>query len=147
MNESKDGTALAVDFGYWPGRIVSGRGAVARLGEVVGQVGGKRALVICGSTVARTDMLGKVKAGLGERLASVFPEVKSHTPVEMVERCLGVFHDSGADTLVTVGGGSAIDAGKALQIRLATDGGSILLSCPTTISQSETPIICGWFGP
>jgi alcohol dehydrogenase class IV len=116
---------LPVDFGYWPGRIVSGRGAVARLGEVVAEVGGKRALVICGSTVARTEMLGKVKAGLGDRFAAVFAEVQSHTPVEMVERCLGVFRDSAADTLVTVGGGSAIDAGKALQIRLATDGGDL----------------------
>ena len=68
MMENKSGTALPVDFGYWPGRIVSGRGAVARLGEVVGEVGGRRALVICGSTVARTEMLGKVKAGLGDRL-------------------------------------------------------------------------------
>ena len=39
MMENKSGTALPVDFGYWPGRIVSGRGAVARLGEVVGEVG------------------------------------------------------------------------------------------------------------
>ena len=125
MMENKSGTALPVDFGYWPGRIVSGRGAVARLGEVVGEVGGRRALVICGSTVARTEMLGKVKAGLGDRLAAVFAEVKSHTPIEMVERCLGVFRESSSDTLVTVGGSSAIDAGKALQIRLATGGGDL----------------------
>ena len=70
--------------------------------------------MICGSTVARTDMLGKVKAGLGDRLAAVFAEVKAHTPVEMVERGLAMFRDSGADLLVTVGGGSAIDAGKAI---------------------------------
>jgi alcohol dehydrogenase class IV len=111
-----------IEFGDWPGRIVFGRGAVAQLGAVVERVGGSRALVICGPTVARTDMLGKVKAGLGQRLAGVFAEVRSHTPVEMVERGFAVFRDSGADTLVTVGGGSAIDAGKAIQIRLATGG-------------------------
>lgn len=111
-----------IDFGDWPGRIVFGRGAVAQLGAVLERVGGGRALVICGSTVARTDMLGKVKAGLGDRLAAVFAEVKAHTPVEMVERGLAMFRDSGANSLVTVGGGSAIDAGKAIQIRLATGG-------------------------
>ena len=116
-------TATApIDFGDWPGRIVFGRGAVAQLGAVVRRVGGSRALVICGSTVARTEMLDKVKAGLGDRLAAVFAEVKSHTPVEMVERGLAIFRESKADTLVTVGGGSAIDAGKAIQIRLATGG-------------------------
>jgi len=115
-------TLPPVDFGDWPGRVVFGRGAVAQLGAVVGRVGGTRALVICGSSVSRTDILGKVKEGLGDRLAAVFAEVKSHTPVEMVERGLAMFRDSGADALVTVGGGSAIDAGKAIQIRLATGG-------------------------
>ena len=113
---------IPVDFGDWPGRIVFGTGAVGRLAEVVGRVGGSRALVICGSTVARTDMLTKVKAGLGDNLAAVFAEVKSHTPIEMVLRGLDVYRDSGADVLVTVGGGSAIDAGKAIQVMLATGG-------------------------
>jgi alcohol dehydrogenase class IV len=117
-----DTTSAPIEFGDWPGRIVFGRGAVAQLGTVVGRVGGSRALVICGSTVRRTDMLGRVKAGLGDKLAAVFPEVKSHTPVEMVQRGLTAYRDSGADTLVTVGGGSAIDAGKAIQIMLATGG-------------------------
>src|SRR6266699_5501953 len=107
-----------IDFGDWPGRIVFGRGAVAQLGAVLERVGGSRALVICGSTVARTDILEKVKAGLGDRLAAVFAEVKPHTPIEMVARGLAMFRDSGADSLVTGGGGSAIDAGKAIQIRL-----------------------------
>jgi alcohol dehydrogenase class IV len=40
----------------------------------------------------------------------------------MVMRGVGVYRDSGADALVTVGGGSAIDAGKAIQIMLATGG-------------------------
>ena len=65
-------------------------------------------------------MLGKVKAGLGDKLAAVFPEVTSHTPIEMVRRGLDVFHQAGADALVTVGGGSAIDAGKAMALMLAT---------------------------
>ena len=99
--------------------------AIEALAPLAGQnerIGGSRALVICGSSVSRTDILGKVKAGLGDRLAAVFAEVKPHTPIEMVERGLSMYRDSGADALVTVGGGSAIDAGKAIQIRLATGG-------------------------
>jgi alcohol dehydrogenase class IV len=111
-----------VDFGDWPGRIVSGVGAVSRLAEIVGRVGGSRAMVICGSTVARTEMLHKVKAGLGDKLGVVFAEAASHTPIEMVKRGVDCFRNSGADALVTVGGGSTIDAGKAIAIMLATGG-------------------------
>ena len=113
---------VPVDFGDWPGRIVFGCGTVARLAEVVSRAGGSRALVICGPTVAHGSMLDKVKAGLGSSLAEVFAEVKVHTPVEMVERGLTAYRNSRADALVSVGGGSAIDAGKAIQIMLATGG-------------------------
>jgi alcohol dehydrogenase class IV len=112
----------SVDFGDWPRRMIVGVGAVSRLGELVDRVGGSRAMVICGSTVARTDMLPKVKAGLGDKLAAVFAEVVAHTPVEMVRRGVDCFRSSGADVLVTVGGGSAIDAGKSIAIMLATGG-------------------------
>jgi len=110
---------IPVDFGDWPGRIVFGAGAVGRLGELVERCGGKRALVLCGATVSRGEMLAKVKAGLGDKLAAVFAEVQSHTPIEMVDRALAQFRASGADAIVTVGGGSAIDAGKAISVMLA----------------------------
>jgi alcohol dehydrogenase class IV len=113
---------IPVDFGDWPGRIVFGVGAVGRLAELVDRLGGRRALVLCGSTVAGGEMLIKVKAGLGDTLAGVFPEVRSHTPIEMVERALALFHACHADIIVTVGGGSAIDAGKAIAVMLATGG-------------------------
>lgn len=111
-----------VNFGDWPGWIVFGAGTVSRLTEIVVRVGGSRAMIICGSTVARSAMLAKVKAALGDKLAVVFAEVTSHTPIEMVKRGVDTFRQSGADVLVTVGGGSTIDAGKAIAIMLATGG-------------------------
>lgn len=113
---------IPVDFGDWPGRIIFGVGAVDRLGEIVSRVGGSRVMVVCGSTVARTDLLSKVKAGLGDKLAAVFAEATPHTPIEMVKRGLDSYRNSHADVLVTVGGGSTIDAGKAIAIMLATGG-------------------------
>lgn len=111
-----------LQFGDWPGRITSGIGAVGRLEEVMDGLGAQRAMVVCGATVKRTAMLSKVEAGLGRRLGSVFAEARPHTPVEMVERGLAQFRDTKADAIVTVGGGSAIDAGKAIAVMLATGG-------------------------
>src|SRR5262249_2932426 len=111
-----------LDFGDWPGRIISGRGAVARLAEVVANAGATRALVVCGTTVAGGEILRRVKDGLGSALADVFAEAAAHTPIEMVRRGVDRFRATGADALVSVGGGSTIDAGKAIAIMLSTAG-------------------------
>ncbi len=111
-----------VSFGDWPRRVVFGPGAVDRLGTEATGLGARRGLVICGSTVARGPMLTKVASALGDRLAGVFNEVTAHTPVDMVKRAAERVVETKADFLVTVGGGSAIDAGKAIAITLATRG-------------------------
>jgi alcohol dehydrogenase class IV len=109
-----------VEFGDWPGRIVFGAGTVGRLGAEVSNLGASRALVICGSTVARGPMLAKVKSGLGDVAADVFSEVTGHTPIEMVKRGAARARANKSDILISVGGGSAIDAGKAIAIDLAS---------------------------
>ena len=111
-----------VEFGDWPKRIRFGEGATAQLADAVHESGGSRALVICGRTVAGGEMLVRVKEGLGEACAGVFAEAQSHTPIELIDRAVQAFRDSGADALVTVGGGSAIDTGKAVAIQLAEVG-------------------------
>jgi len=111
-----------VSFGDWPGRVVFGAGAVNRLGTEAMSLGARRGLVICGSTVARGPMLAKVEAALGDALAGVFSGVTAHTPVDMVKEAAERVKETEADFLVTVGGGSAIDAGKAIAITLATNG-------------------------
>lgn len=111
-----------VEFGDWPGRIVYGAGAVARLKDEVCKLGARRALVVCGSTAASGPLLAKVQAGLGSALAGTFPEVAAHTPVDMVQRGVARVRECEADVLVSLGGGSAIDSAKAIAIVLATGG-------------------------
>jgi alcohol dehydrogenase class IV len=67
-------------------------------------------------------MLARVKSGLGGVTAGVFSEVSGHTPIDMVERGAALARAYKADVLISVGGGSAIDAGKAIAIHLATKG-------------------------
>lgn len=111
-----------VEFGDWPSRIVFGRGAVARLGMQAARLGASRALVVCGTSVAGGPMLAKVKAGLGATFVEAFSEVAAHTPIETIERGVTKVHALGADVLISVGGGSAIDTAKAIAIVLASKG-------------------------
>ncbi len=110
------------DIRDWPRRVVFGRGKTDELGALVGALGGQRALVICGRTVAGGPMLERVRAALGERHAGVFDQLRSHTPFADVKAAHEAAQAAGADTIVSVGGGSAIDAGKGVVLFSATGG-------------------------
>src|SRR5208282_3193149 len=102
--------------GIWPNRRVLGGGAREMLPKVLAGLGASRALVVCGKTVAAGRLLKRVLAVLGANCAGVFNEVSAHTPLPMVERALAAMRAAGADAILSVGGGSAIDAGKGLAL-------------------------------
>jgi alcohol dehydrogenase class IV len=106
----------------WPKRVCFGPGSVRELPRLMDEVGGRRALVACGRTVASGPMLAAVKAALGDRCAAVFDGVPAHTPYDAVRAAAVALENSGADCVVSVGGGSAIDAGKGLVLLAATGG-------------------------
>lgn len=105
---------------HWPNRLVMGIGALDRLREVAADLGGTRALVLCGRTVAGGALLPRVKAALGTMYAGVFDKVTSHTPRQLLASSVEMARALGADVLVSVGGGSAIDAGKGTALLHAT---------------------------
>jgi alcohol dehydrogenase class IV len=97
---------------FWPKRLVMGEGALDRLGALVVELGATRALVVCGRTVAASVLLDQVKAALGGRFCGVFDSVAAHAPRRLLETAIETVRALGADILVSVGGGSAIDVGK-----------------------------------
>lgn len=106
----------------WPKRVCFGPGSLARLPEMMDGLGAKRALVVCGRSVAGGPMLVKVRQALGERLAGIFDGVPAHTPFESVEAATARVKALGADAVISVGGGSAIDCGKGVALLFATGG-------------------------
>jgi alcohol dehydrogenase class IV len=110
------------DIGHWPNRIVCGPGAVAKLGALAAELGARRALVVCGSTVARGEMLARACEGLGAACAGVFDRVEAQSPLPCVRAGAAMARELGADLIVSVGGGSAIDAAKCMVMMLASGG-------------------------
>lgn len=108
-------------LGAWPKALHVERGGTARLGEFVARYG-TRALVICGKTAANGPLLERVRSGLGDRLAVVYDGVLPHTPMATVVEATRAFKESGADVIISVGGGSATDTAKAVAMYAGGSG-------------------------
>ena len=107
----------------YPIRIHGGTGVLSRLGEEVDRVGGKCAFVVCGQTVAHhTDLPDRVSDTLGDRFAGMFDGVRAGSPLPSVELGVAAAADAGADTIIALGGGSAVVTASAIAILLAEGG-------------------------
>ena len=124
------------DYTALPGRVIFGRGTLARVPEMVRELGGTRALVL---TTQQQAASGALVAGLlGELCAGQYNGAAMHTPVEVTAEALAVLRQCNADCLVAIGGGSTTGLSKALA--LITDLPQVVL--PTTFAGSEaTPIL------
>jgi choline dehydrogenase len=106
-----------------PTRIVHGPGAIAKLGELLGELGVERPFLV-------TDK-GVVDAGLAETAlghlegAVVFDEVRPNPDIELVGRASAAYLEGGCDGLVALGGGSSMDTAKSVGVEVV-HGGSIV---------------------
>ncbi len=106
----------------WPKRVCFGPGSIKQLPHLLAEIGARRAAVVCGKSVAAGPILGSVKAALGAQCVGVFDSVPAHTPYSSVQQAAAKLQELGADCVVSVGGGSAIDAGKGVVLMAATGG-------------------------
>ena len=118
-------------------RVVFGEGSIGRLALDVGEAGYSRVFVV--TTRGRAEMVEKIAASLGKSLADTFSDAVEHTLVETTDRAETELERVGADSIVAIGGGSAIGLGKALVLRT----GLPLVAVPTTYSGSEMTSIYG----
>ena len=82
-----------------------------------------RAFVVSGRSLAALadGPLQRVVRSLGDRCVGVHTTIRAHTPREDVLEAADAARRAGADVLVGVGGGSVIDAVKAVQLCLWLD--------------------------
>lgn len=103
-------------------RVVFGRPAAEAVAETADRLGAKRVFVLAGSTLNRkTDVVRRIAAALGDRYAGVHDEMPAHSPRDAVIACANKAREAGCDLLVSVGGGSTTDGGKAVTICLEHD--------------------------
>jgi len=99
-----------------------GAGCVSGLEAALAQRGITRALLITGQTLAtRTRLVDRVLACAGGRIAGVFHETVQHVHRGSVLRATEQARTIGADGIVSFGGGTPNDTGKAVVLALAQD--------------------------
>ncbi len=103
-----------------------GRGAIKYAADGVKELGGKRVLVVSDRGVQKagiTDRLVDILRGGGLDVF-VFSDVVPEPPVYVGDNAADMAKEVGADVIVGIGGGSAMDVAKAVAV-LVTNGGKV----------------------
>lgn len=120
-------------------KVTFGPGSLSSLPEEIDLLQARHVLLVSTRSLANSAALSAVREALGPRLVGIFTNIPQHTPASSVVALTARAQSLHADALVSLGGGSVIDATKAAVLALARDTGHFLahVSIPTTLSASE----------
>jgi maleylacetate reductase len=111
----------AGSYAYLPlERVVFGRPAAEAAVEEAARIGARRVFIVASKSLARnTPVIRTIAAALGTRYAGLFDGCVQHSPRASVIAAARAARAASPDLILTVGGGTAIDTVKVLQICLA----------------------------
>ncbi|MGR8946852.1 MAG: iron-containing alcohol dehydrogenase [Gammaproteobacteria bacterium] len=100
--------------------VYYGAQAVNDLGECLAASNVKNALLITGNTLAnKTSLVEQVMAAANNRIKAVYTGTQQHVHRDSVLGAIEKAHQIGADAVVSFGGGTPNDTGKAVLLGLA----------------------------
>lgn len=111
---------------YWPAVTLIGPGCVKEIGADIKDLGLKKALVVTDNVLVKIGVVKKVTDVLDEAGISyvVVDDIQPNPTMKNIHDGLNVYKTENCDFIISIGGGSPQDAGKAVGI-LATNGGEI----------------------
>lgn len=101
--------------------LLVGPGSSARLGQAVAGFGHSKILIVTDSIISKLGLLQPLTDALtagGARFV-VFDEITPDAPIPLIERGIEFFKSNGCDAIVAFGGGSSMDASKAIAVSVA----------------------------
>jgi alcohol dehydrogenase class IV len=97
--------------------VLFGPGSVRSLAAECERIGMTKILLVVSPSLAKeVDLPALFDEATGGRIAAVYSGVKPHVPHDVVLDGARVAREAGIDGIVTVGGGSPIDLGKAISL-------------------------------
>ena len=107
--------------------LLVGPGSSGRLGEAIAAVGHAKILIVTDSTITKLGLLKPLTDALTAAGAQyvVFDEITPDAPIPLIEKGIEFFRSHGCDAIVAFGGGSPMDASKAIAVAAANPGKSL----------------------
>ena len=131
-----------------PPTIITGAGASEKVGEEAKRLGATNALIVTDPGIAKIGYADQTAQNLHNAgiATSIFSDVTPDPTLQNVTDGLRQYRAENCDLVVSVGGGSAIDCGKGIAMKLTNDGefadymgvnkipnpGASLIAIPTT---------------
>lgn len=99
-------------------KIIFGRGAFEGIAGAIGELGGTKPCIVIDGQVARSGMAARTAELLdGSGLEYVlFDRIDGEPPLEIADEGAQLIRDANADIVIGIGGGSAMDAAKAMAV-------------------------------
>jgi alcohol dehydrogenase class IV len=101
--------------------LLVGPGSSARLGQAVAGFGHAKTLIVTDAVIAKLGLLKDLTDALaaGGAAWATFDEITPDAPIPLIERGIDFYREHGCEAIVAVGGGSSMDAAKAIAVSIA----------------------------
>ena len=125
---------------YLPVRLVYGSDSVEKLGAAAAPYGRKALVVYGGGSVKRTGLLDRVKKALAAFEIVEFAGIEPNPRVSSVNAAAKTAREEKVDFVVAVGGGSVMDAAKAICAGAKYDGDAWDLVKDSSLIKDALPL-------
>ncbi|MDY7102001.1 MAG: iron-containing alcohol dehydrogenase [Actinomycetota bacterium] len=141
-----------------PQHVRFGTGTASRLRPIVRDAGARRVMLVTSKGRLESELVDRAQRSIGRMLASTFDQAEPHVPAPVVQDAVRRVRSDDIDTIVTIGGGSVIDLGKAIGFFLEQEAGTpgttiddrpalVHVAVPTTFTRAEATSYFGMTDP
>src|SRR5512145_2556942 len=132
-------TTQSISYYIWPGQVQFGFGAAGLVGQEAKALQASQVFLIADPGVVAAGLTEPVVASLkAAGLAYHFyDQIVPNPDTETVDAAAAAFHESKADCIVAIGGGSSLDTAKG--VRLAAGGGGRIAEYALLLRDKTRP--------
>lgn len=123
--------------------VVFGYGSIEKLPQKVKETGAHRVLIVSDPGLKSAGIIDTIRAILeaAEIGVSLFCKVPQDSSTKVIECGAGQFRDDAAEAVIGIGGGSSLDAGKAIAAAVTNPGPLVQYAGLDRLTHQPVPMI------